>query len=193
MNLFDYLLLAFVGLSMVWSLWRGFVREILSLLAWIAAFLAAAHFSAPTATALKTWITPPIVADLIAFVLVFLAVMVLAALVGAGIRRLLQRAELTAFDRGLGVLFGLARGLLLVALFFLIYTSFAKPDKPWMRDSVLTKYAVEMGDLLGRAIPSGYPFSRRREAQHVRRTSFGDAPLLDRHGLETVLHRNMMR
>jgi len=146
---------------MVWSLWRGFVREIISLIGLVAAFFAASRVSGMTANPLHNWISNTMAADITGFVIVFIAVMVAVALIGAMIRKLVDMSKLSASDRTLGVFFGLARGLLLIGLFFLIYTSYAKPDRPWMKASLLTPYAIEMGNLLGEAIPEGYPFSRR--------------------------------
>jgi len=161
LNLFDYLLIAIVGLSMVLSLWRGFVREIISLIGLVAAFLAASRTSGMAADLMHGWVPNTTVANITGFVLIFVAVMVIVALIGAFIRKLVDMADLTATDRTLGMFFGFARGLLLIGLFFLIYTSYVKQDAPWMKKSMLAPYAIEMGHLLGKAIPEKYPFSRQ--------------------------------
>ncbi len=161
MNLFDYLLIAIVGLSMVLSLWRGFVREVISLIGLVTAFFAASRASGMAADLMHSWVPNTTVANITGFILVFVAVMVVVALIGALIRKLVDMADLTATDRTLGMFFGFARGLLLIGLFFLIYTSYAKPDTSWMKKSMLTPYAVELGNLLGKAIPEEYPFSQQ--------------------------------
>lgn len=186
MNLFDYLLIAIVGLSMVLSLWRGFVREAISLIGLVAAFFAASRASGVAAGALTDWIPNQTAANIAGFVLVFVAVMVVVALLGALIRKLVDMADLTATDRTLGMLFGLARGLLLIGLFFLIYTSYAGHDQPWMKKSLLTPYAKQLGDMLGRAIPEGYPFSR--QGGHP---TAPDIPLKDKKALENIIRKNM--
>ncbi|RMD66489.1 MAG: CvpA family protein, partial [Planctomycetota bacterium] len=103
MNLFDYLLIAIVGLSMVLSLWRGFVREAISLIGLVAAFFAASRASGVAASTLADWIPNPTAANIAGFVLVFVAVMVVVALIGALIRKLVDMADLTATDRTLGM------------------------------------------------------------------------------------------
>ncbi len=188
MNLFDYLLIAIVGLSMVLSLWRGFVREAVSLIGLVAAFLAASRASGVAADALHGWIANQTAANIAGFALVFVAVMVVVALIGALIRKLVDMADLTATDRTLGMLFGLARGALLIGLFFLIYTSYAKPDQPWLKKSALAPYAIQLGDLLGRAIPEGYPFSRQGKGHAATRP---DIPLKDKKALESIIRKNM--
>jgi len=164
LNFFDYILIGVVGLSVVLSLWRGFVREIISLIGLVAAFFAASRVSGQAGEFLGQWITNGTVADIAGFALVFVLIMLIVGIIGAIIRKLVDMADLTATDRTLGIFFGAARGLLLISLSFLIYTSYAKPDHKWMQESMLTPYAIEAGDMLGEAIPEGYPFSRQGDA-----------------------------
>lgn len=179
MNILDYILIAIVGLSMVLSLWRGFVREMISLIGLVAAFLIASRTSGATGDFLGQWISNGTVADIAGFALVFIVVMILVALIGAIIRKLVDLADLTATDRTLGVFFGAARGLLLIALCFLVYTSYTKPDAPWIKKSLLAPYAINLGDMLGRAIPSNYPFSRQGPAARVVPQKSDKVPLTD--------------
>ncbi|GMR00084.1 MAG: hypothetical protein BMS9Abin18_0915 [Zetaproteobacteria bacterium] len=192
MSLFDYLLIAIAGLSMVLSLWRGFVREIISLIGLVAAFFAASRASGMAANLMNGWIPNTTVANIAGFTLVFVAVMVVVALVGALIRKLVDMADLTATDRTLGMFFGLARGLLLIGLFFLIYTSYAKLDKPWMKKSMLTPYAIKMGDFLGKAIPEGYPFSRQGDGKpNVPKVPTINIPDKDKEAIKSIIRKSM--
>ncbi|MDX8395159.1 MAG: CvpA family protein [Mariprofundaceae bacterium] len=161
MNYFDYILIAIVGLSMVLSLWRGFVREIISLIGLVAAFFIASRASGMAGDFLGKWITSGTIADIAGFVLIFVLIMLIVGLIGVMIRKLVDMADLTATDRTLGIFFGLARGMLLISLAFLIFTSYSKGNEPWMKKSLLTPYAMQMSELLGKAIPEGYPFSRQ--------------------------------
>ena len=160
MNLFDYVLIAIVGLSMVLSLWRGFVREIISLTGLVAAFLIASRTSSIAGDFLSDWVANETLADIIGFIAIFVGIMLIVGLIGALIRKLVDKADLTATDRTLGIFFGLARGMLLIGLFFLIFSTYTKPDKAWMKNSMLTPYAIELADLIGSAIPEGYPLSK---------------------------------
>jgi len=192
MSLFDYLLIAIAGLSMVLSLWRGFVREIISLIGLVAAFFAASRASGMAANLVNDWVPNTTAANIAGFTLIFVAVMVVVALVGALIRKLVDMADLTATDRTLGMFFGLARGLMLIGLFFLIYTSYAKPDKPWMKKSMLTPYAIEMGNMLGKAIPEGYPFSRQGGGKpNVPKVPAINIPDKDKEAVKSIIRKSM--
>ena len=197
-NFFDYILIGIVGLSMILSLWRGFVREIISLIGLVAAFLTASRTSGMTGDFLGTWIPNSTTADIAGFVIVFVLVMILVGIIGALIRKLVDMADLTATDRTLGMFFGVARGILLIAVSFLIYTSYSKTDQTWAKQSLLTPYAIQAGDLLGQAIPEGYPFSRQGQAKlpspqqnHAPNTMLKDIPINDKAALKSIIQQNL--
>jgi len=159
-NFFDYILIGLLGLSMILSLWRGFIREVISLIGLIAAFLLASRASGEAGDFLSQWLPNSTMADVAGFALVFVLVMLAVGIVGALIRKLVDMADLTATDRILGVFFGMARGFLLIAVSFLIYTSYSSAKPDWLKQSVLAPYAIQLGNLLGQAIPKEYPFSK---------------------------------
>ena len=181
---------------MVLSLWRGFVREVISLIGLVLSFLAASRFSGQTGDFLGQWIGNSTVADIAGFALVFIIVMIVVGLVGAIIRRLVDLAALTATDRTLGIFFGAARGTLLIALVFLVYTSYTKPDAAWLKNSLLTPYAIELGEMLGGVIPEGYPFSRQGAAKEPSSQSSSMQlkdvviPVKDKEALKAILEGN---
>jgi len=158
--LLDYVLIAIVGLSMLFALWRGFIREFISLAGLIAAFLLASQFSRITGGYLSPWLHDPYVSDMAGFGLIFVGVLFLSGLIGLFAKKLLP-SGFTVMDRVLGLLFGAVRGVLYIGLFFLIYTSYAGMDRSWMEGSLLAPYAMELGDLIGKSIPAGYPLSRQ--------------------------------
>ena len=164
MNYFDYILITIVGLSMVLSIWRGFVREIISLIGLILAFFIAGRMSADVGALLHDWIENNTIANVAGFVLIFVFIMIVVGIISALIRKLVDMADLTATDRTLGVFFGAARGVFLIGVAFLAYTSYAKHDQTWMQKSLLTPYALQLSDLIGKTIPKDYPLSTQEGA-----------------------------
>ena len=205
MNFFDYLLIAIVGLSMVLSLWRGFVREVISLIGLVAAFIVASRSSAVTGDFLGQWMPKGTVSDIAGFALVFVAVMLIVGLTGAIIRKLVDMAQLTATDRTLGVFFGMARGLLLISLCFLIFTTYdPRHNQDWLKESRLTPYAIDLGNVIGKAIPKGYPFSRQGKAGRLsslhnrgahpsapKPDDQADIPTRDRELMKSIIQKSM--
>ncbi|RME83173.1 MAG: CvpA family protein [Zetaproteobacteria bacterium] len=183
MNALDYLILLILGLSAALSLWRGFVREVISLLGLVAAFWIASRASPIAADWFSHWIRFQPLAELAGFVFVFVLVSFAAGLIGALAGKLVDAAHLTATDRMLGMLFGLVRGALLVGLAFLAYTSVVSQEPSWMRASRLAPYGKAIGAWIGGLIPAGFPLSRQP----------ADVPELDRRKLERLLKEQMGR
>jgi membrane protein required for colicin V production len=138
MTVVDYAVLAIVGLSVLISVWRGVVREVLALGAWILAFFAAQAYAAPVAAYLPAAIETPGLRLLAGFVALFLLVLVLMSLVAIAISTLLRSAGLGPVDRGLGAIFGLVRGMLVVVILVLLCGLTAFPRTPAWREAMLS-------------------------------------------------------
>lgn len=130
MTAFDYGVIAIVLASLLLGLWRGLIGEVLALLAWILAALAAWQFG-PEIGPLMTAIADPGLRVLAGYAAVFCGVLVVLALVRLAIRGLLKALGLTAVDRLLGVFFGVARGVLIVLILVAVGGMTSAPKEPW--------------------------------------------------------------
>lgn len=137
MNWVDYFILGLIGLSMLVSLWRGFIKEALSLVTWGVAFLVALTFSDPLAELLKPWISLPSARAATAIAILFVGVLLLGGLVGFLAGQLVQKTGLGGTDRVLGTVFGVARGAMIVAALVLLAGLTALPQDPWWQSSQL--------------------------------------------------------
>ena len=113
MTIFDYLVLFILISSIVISTLRGLVKEILSLVSWIVAFVVANMYGAQLAPML-TAIPGETVRLIGAFVALFIGVRLLMGLLMMAVDALIKASGLSLADRGLGGLFGLARGIVIV-------------------------------------------------------------------------------
>lgn len=110
----DHVVLAALGVSVVLGVWRGFVREVLALIGWVVAAVLAITFSAQLADIFPHGFATPLVRQLLAALLVFVFVLVVAGLCGLFLAKLLRAVGLGALDRALGGMFGFVRGALIV-------------------------------------------------------------------------------
>ncbi|MGH8537606.1 MAG: CvpA family protein [Gammaproteobacteria bacterium] len=133
----DYAILAIIGLSALISIWRGLIREVLSLLAWILAILVAVTFMRPLADLLTPYISMPSARLIIAFVALFIATLLCGAIINFVIAKLVMSSGLSGTDRVLGIVFGVARGALVVGVLVLIARLTPLPQDPWWEQSVL--------------------------------------------------------
>jgi membrane protein required for colicin V production len=144
MTWLDYAVLGVTGLSAAWGVWRGLVREVVSLAGWVIAFLAANLFAAPLAEALPRMVSPPELRVLVAFVGVFVLSLAVTSLAGLALAKAIRAVGLGGLDRTLGGLFGVARGLVIVLAVALLAGLTRLPLDPAWKQSV-------SGPLLGRA------------------------------------------
>lgn len=117
MTWLDYAVIGVILGSIAWGIWRGLVREVMSLAGWVIAFLAAGLFAAPVAEVMPEAIHNPELRMLIAYALVFLVILILTTLAAILLAKLMHTVGLGSLDRTLGALFGLLRGLLIVLAF----------------------------------------------------------------------------
>lgn len=131
----DYALLGVMALSIAWGVWRGLVREVISLAGWVIAFLAANLLAGPLAEYLPRSIENAELRVLLAFIAVFIVVLAVTTLAGALLAKLLKAAGLGGLDRTLGALFGFARGLLIALAFALAAGLTSLPRSPIWKES----------------------------------------------------------
>ena len=137
MSTADLIILAVCGISMLVSLFRGFVREAFSLVVWFLAVYAGLLAAEPFSERLTPWVDAPSVRVIIAFVGVFVTVLVVGGLVNYLLGKLVASTGLSGTDRLVGALFGALRGaaIVLVAVIIARFTPF--PEDPWWQKSRL--------------------------------------------------------
>lgn len=138
----DWLIVAVVVLSGGLSLFRGFVKEAVSLVAWVSAFLVTSNFYEALAPKL-TYFQDDFVRKTIACVILFVVTLIVVGLCGSIVRSLIDKVGLSGTDRLLGMVFGILRGVMIVCVllvlmqigFKLHILSFVA-DSPFYKDSV---------------------------------------------------------
>ena len=133
----DLIIIGIIAFSVIVSLLRGFVREVMSLASWVVAFLVANNFYPYLANYL-TQIQSEYLRDGAEIAILFVTTLIIGAIVNYVISQLVDKTGLSGTDRVLGACFGLLRGVLIVAalLFFVdTFTNFSQSD--WWKNSKL--------------------------------------------------------
>lgn len=156
MNWADYAILILIGLSMLLSLWRGFVREVISIVTWVLAFFLAFNFSDLALAQLSHWVTlpeTPSIRQLIGFATVFVGTLFVGGIVNLLIGQLVDGSGLGPTDRMVGSLFGLARGVAIVALLVMLGSRTALVRDPWWQQSMLLPHFLPLAETLHSWLP----------------------------------------
>jgi len=131
----DYIILALVLLSTIIGIVRGFVREAISLATWVLAFWLAYMFTTPVSNVLAGMIGTPSLRLGVAFLAIFIVVLIIGAIINYIIGQLVDKTGFSGTDRVIGFVFGVARGLLVIALLVLLAGITPFPQDSWWRTS----------------------------------------------------------
>ena len=143
MNWVDASILIVTALSFTFGIWRGLVREVLSLITWVLALLVARSYSEVVAATLFNSFDNLTMRYVTAFALIFIGVMMLGTFVNFLMSKLLIFTGLRFVDRILGGLFGIARGVLIVVV-GLFFSSFFLSQGEYWQNSKLIPYGQTM-------------------------------------------------
>ncbi|MEC9191866.1 MAG: CvpA family protein [Pseudomonadota bacterium] len=137
----DNLILAVIAISSAFGVRRGFIKEIMSLLSWIAALLVSRVYSVSLASILENLIDNPSVRYVIAFSVLFVIIIILGTLLNHLMSKLLVVTGLKTIDRLLGAVFGVARGTVIVLVFLFVLNVFVS-ESEWWQQSTLIPYGM---------------------------------------------------
>jgi len=128
----DWILLAVLGLSFLLGVWRGLVKELLSLAGWVAAFYLAQMYAPQTAAWLPMEGSSEMLRYAAGFVITFIAVLVATVLISWVMKKMVSAVGLGPLDRLLGGLFGVLRGVvLLLAVTVLVGMTPMRESQAW--------------------------------------------------------------
>lgn len=161
MTLFDYLILFVLLCSIVISTMRGLIKEVLSLVSWVVSFVVANAYGATVANWMPEFLPGQMLRLIVAFGALFIGVRLLMALLMRAVDTLIKASGLSLADRGLGGLFGLARGCVIVMAGVLLCGMTSIPRQAFWTDALLSPMAVTAAQTI-------MPFLPGSVTQHVR-------------------------
>jgi membrane protein required for colicin V production len=144
-----------IAISIAIGFFRGFVKEAMSIASLMIAIWAAFNFGAEAGTFSDSWLSSPELQLWFGRVLVFVVVLMLGGLLSWAVARLVRLSVLSGTDRVLGMMFGLIRGAVLVAV-MVMGGQYANMDqKSWWQASIFMPYMEFVADWLLIMAPKG--------------------------------------
>ena len=162
----DAALIAVAFISGLLAMYRGFAREMLSIVSWLVAAGAVLYFvlyHKPFAEEMAQQMgTQVAIAQIVVGALIFVIVLIVVHLITARLSDAILDSRIGMIDRILGFIFGVFRGFILIVIPFMFYEAFfPKPEQqyPWVRDSASLPYIKATGNALRSILESNLPSS----------------------------------
>lgn len=151
----DYTILGIILISSIIGLFRGLIKEALSLTIWIVAIWIGLTFSRDFSSLLVGIISAPSGRIAVAFAILFLLTLIIGALISYLLGELVKKTGLTGSDRFAGMIFGVARGLVVTSIIIMLAGLTPLPEDPWWKESMLIPPFQQLAIWFKDHIPSG--------------------------------------
>jgi len=151
----DYAILGLIGISLIIGLVRGFVKEAFSLAMWVVAIWVGLNFSREFSGFLTSMISLPSARIAAAFAILFFLTLIVGGVIGFLLGELVKRTGLSGSDRFAGMLFGIVRGMVVVAVCVMLAGLTPLPEDSWWKESVLIPPFQSLAVWLRDLMPSG--------------------------------------
>ena len=175
MNPLDIGVIAVIVLSAIFAFARGFVREALSIVAWVGAAAITVYGFNPVLLFVSPFVNNVLLAQLIAGFGLFVVSLIVLTIATGYLARLVRASALSPIDRTLGFIFGLARGVLIVCLAYLLLDFVQPSERPaWIRDAKSAPYLHQGADLLRQFLPEQLKIKNAAIDDAVRALSVAD-------------------
>ncbi len=136
MTLFDYFVIAIIGVSMLLGLMRGAIKEVFSLASWILAFIVAKAYSVELSRWLETVVSNPSLRLLTAFIILFVATLIILGVISLMLTALIKKIGLGSVDRVLGTSIGFVRGVVIMLVLVILGGMTALPQQNDWRNAL---------------------------------------------------------
>ena len=153
LNWLDWGILGVIGVSVVISIARGFLREVISLATWVLAIWVSFHYTQTIAILLEDYIQADMLRMMVSVGVLFFATLIAGVFVNVMIGGLMMRSRLSVADRFLGMAFGATRGLLLVTLSVMLAGMTMLPQSDWWMQANLVPYFEHSASWLATFLP----------------------------------------
>jgi membrane protein required for colicin V production len=140
MHWVDIIVFVVIGFSVLIGLFRGLVKEAISLATWVLGIWVGLTFSPNVAQLLPFKVGDQTVQMVIAFVVIFLALLVAGGIINYLMGQLVDKTGLSGTDRTMGLVFGFMRGVLIVSVMVLLATLTNMPNEGWWQQSLTLPY-----------------------------------------------------
>ena len=164
MSGFDWVIVAIFVLSILIGIFRGFIREALSLASWILAFWLALTFCVPAGDYIGQFISIPAEAFRVSvgFAAVFIVTLFVFSIISFLINKLIANKAIKGADRFLGLIFGAIRAVAVVVIIIIFFRGLGLDNNNWWKNSNLISHFVPAADYFEQLLPESFRSSKEQ-------------------------------
>ena len=144
MNAFDIAIIIIVSFCLIRGLFKGLIGELSGIIGVVAGFYGAYTYYPLIIPYIQKWIQSPGIRNLVSFSLLFCAILIVISLLSVLIRKILDLVFLGWVDRTFGLVFGAAKGVLIVSVLFIMITAFLPKNSNILTGSKLSPHVAEV-------------------------------------------------
>ena len=153
MNLLDIIIIVILGYCLVRGIFRGLIKEVSGIIGVLGGFYAAYSYYQQLAQFLSQWISDTSIQNILSFMLLFCAVLIIVSIIGIVVKYLLNIAFLGWTDRITGGIFGILKGVLISCVIIFSLTAFLPKGAPIVKESFLAPYATMVSETMAKVVP----------------------------------------
>jgi len=152
MNLFDIVCMVIIGFCLIRGIFRGLVKEVSAIVGVIGGFYGAYTYYPNVGAFLSPWISKPAYLNIVSFMAIFCAVLIVVNVLGIIIKYLLNVVFFGWLDRLGGAVFGIIKGFLIASILFIVLTTFLPKGDPLIQNSVLSPHVAVVSEVMASVI-----------------------------------------
>jgi len=153
MNQFDILIVVIFGFCLIRGFFRGFIKELSSIIGVLGGFYAAYTYYMELAKLLSGWVSDKSYLYIVSFLIVFCGVFLIISILGVVVKYILNIAFLGWVDRICGAGFGIIKAALIVSVLLIALTTFLPRKAPIVKDSMLSLHVSFISEKMAKVIP----------------------------------------
>ena len=148
MNTFDILMIVIISFCLIRGVFKGLIGEISGIIGVVAAFYGAYTYYPMITVYAQKWIENSAIRNLIAFFIIFCTILIVVSCISLLIRKILNLVFLGWVDRTFGLVFGAAKGILIMSVIFIIITSFFPENSKFLTTSKFSPYIAKISETM---------------------------------------------
>jgi len=152
MNALDILFIIILAYCMIRGIFRGLIKEMSSIIGVLGGFYGAYTYYMVVARLLSRWISNTAYLNILGFLIIFFGVFIIISVLGVIIKYLLNIVFLGWVDRICGAGFGTIKGILIVSVLLIVFTSFLPKGSPVIKNSLLSPHVTLVAENMAKIV-----------------------------------------